>query len=354
MQRFETLTDFIRQTDGQFRIFDMGRRVSKLSADTFHKVENGHIPYPLPFLHQAWIGVLLWNPKQQDQNVVWFLKLPLDEQGYLVQAARDDFLARLMENLMNNQGVMDASENTEGFRDALKDNPFSFKPEQEKMAAFHAKATLTTRQPASSYYEHAQAYFTGQTDPEKWDGLGFQGIADFVVRLDQEDNAAALTQQLATLPVTPLEAVCSLLEHAEPDTALTVAISQRLHTALHDKDSSPNLIGALVRGLSNSKDEATKVKILTEVVNSPVAKDPEIIAAVASRCWMTLQHPELLTPFLETLAVNDAGQACFNRVMADLMFIPTLRALSLQAFRSETRSEALGKAIGGLFGESFE
>ncbi|WP_261841939.1 DUF3549 family protein [Aliamphritea ceti] len=354
MQRFETLTDFIRQTDAQFRIFDMGRRVSKLSAETFHKVEHGHVPYPLPFLHQAWIGVLLWNPKQQDQNVVWFLKLPLDEQGYLVQAARDDFLARLLENLMNNQGVMDATENTEGFRDALKDNPFSFKPEQEKMAAFHAKATLTTKQPASSYYEHAQAYFTGQANLEKWDGLGFQGIADFTVRLDQSNNSAALGKQLTVLPDTPLEAVSSLLEHIEPDTELTTAISQRLNTALQDQNSSANLIGALVRGLSNSKDEAIKVQILTEVVNSPFGKDPEVIAAVASRCWMTLQHPELLTPFLETLAINNAGQACFNRVMADLMFIPTLRALSLRVFRSESRSEALSKAIGGLFGESFE
>lgn len=354
MQQFETLTDFIRQTDAQFRIYDMGRRVSKLSAETFHKVEQGHIPYPLPFLHQAWISVLMWNPKQQDQNVVWFLKLPLDEQGYLVQAARDDFLARLLENLMNNQGIMSTEENPDGFRDALKDNPFSFKPEQEKMAAFHAKATLTTRQPASSYYEHAQAYFTGQASLESWDGLGFQGIADFVMRLEQENNQQQLTQLISQLPDTPLEAVSSLLEHAEPDEDLTQAIAQRLSLALQQPENSANLIGALIRGLSNSSAESIKLPVLQEVVSSEWGKEPEVIAALASRCWVSLQHPELLTPFLETLAVNHAGQACFNRVMADLMFIPTLRALSLRAFRDESRSAELSKAIGGLFGESFQ
>jgi hypothetical protein len=60
-----------------------------------------------------------------------------------------------------------------------------------------------------------------------------------------------------------------------------------------------------------------------------------------------------LQPFLEKLAINPTGQECFNRVMADLMFIPTLRALTLQQFRSPERSDALSQAIGGMFGDGF-
>ncbi|WP_432470635.1 DUF3549 family protein [Amphritea sp. HPY] len=355
MTQFETLVDFIRQTEAQFRIFDMGRCISKLSPDTFHKVEQGHIPYPAPFLHQAWVGILMWNPKAASESVVWFLKLPLDEQGFLVQAARDDFLNRLLQNLSNSmgKGPLDQPADATEYRDALKDNPFSFTPDQEKMAAFHATATLTTGQPASSFYQPAVSYFSGKTDINDWPGIGFQGIADFVIRHQQNDHETQLANIFSQLPDTPLEATCTFIEHIKPNKELSSVIVQRLRTAVTNQNSSANQVGALVRAISQGFDERQKVDVLNDVLNSPFGTDPEVIAALASRCWSALQHPELLRTFLETLALNKAGQACFNRVMADLMFIPTLRALSLQQFRSPERSEALSKAIGGMFGSDF-
>lgn len=355
MAQFETLVDFIRQTDAQFRIFDMGRCISKLSADTFHKVEMGHLPYPSPFLHQAWIAILMWNPKRAEENVVWFLKLPLDEQGFLVQAARDDFLNRLLQNLSNSmgKGPLDQPTEPEEYRDALKDNPFSFTPDQEKMAAFHATATLTTRQPASSYYPAARAYFSGQQPLDNWTELGYQGIADFVIRHGEESNEAELAERFPQLPDTPMEATCTFLEHIRPGPALSQAIMARLDDALGREDVSANQIGALIRAVSPCPDTEAKAQLLGKVLQHPHATDPEVIAALASRCWSALQFPELLGRFLEVLALNSAGQPCFNRVMADLMFIPTLRALSLQQFRSANRSEALSKAIGGMFGDGF-
>lgn len=355
MTHFETLIDFIRQTDAQFRVFDMGRCISKLSPDTFHKVEMGHIPYPSPFLHLAWLAVLMWNPKRAEENVVWFLKLPLDEQGFLVQAARDDFLNRLLQNLSNSmgKGPLDQPTEPDEYRDALKDNPFSFTPDQEKMAAFHATATLTTRQPASSYYPAAKAYFSGQQPIDNWSELGYQGIADFVIRHTEDNNETELTACFADLPDTPLEAACTFLEHIQPGEALSQAIMARLETALQHDAVSANQIGALIRAVSRCPDTETKTQLLSKVLQHKHGTDPEVIAALASRCWSALQFPELLGLFLDKLAVNDAGQACFNRVMADLMFIPTLRALSLQKFRSPDRSEALSKAIGGMFGDGF-
>jgi len=355
MAQFETLVSFIRQTDAQFRIFDMGRCISKLSPETFEKVEQGHIPYPNPFLHQAWVSILMWNPKNSSESVVWFLKLPLDEQGFLVQAARDDFLNRLLQNLSNSLGKSPLDQPTDAteYRDALKDNPFSFTPDQEKMAAFHATATLTTRQPASSYYQAAVDYFSGKTSLDDWATIGYQGIADFVVRHNEADHESQLARIFDQLPATPLEAVCTFLEHIKSSQVLSDAIANRLSDACNDENSSPNLVGALVRAISSSNDEQKKVAELSGVLNSPFGTEPEVIAALASRCWATLQHPELLKAFLETLAENKAGQECFNRVMADLMFIPTLRALSLQQFRSPDRSEALSKAIGGMFGDGF-
>ncbi|WP_296061032.1 DUF3549 family protein [uncultured Amphritea sp.] len=355
MAHFETLTDFIRQTEAQFRIFDMGRCISKLSPDSFRKIELGQIPYPKPFLHQAWIAILMWNPKQASENVVWFLKLPLDEQGYLVQAARDDFLNRLLQNLTNSmgKGPLDQPADASEYRDALKDNPFSFTPDQEKMAAFHATATLTTRQPASTFYDRAKQYFHGKTSLNGWDTLGYQGIADYVIRYQQGNNENKLAAIFTQLPDVPLEAACTFLEHIQPGEVLSEAIRNRLTSSVAEARVSANQIGALLRAISQTPENDQKIAALTQVLESPYGRDPEVIAALASRCWASLQYPQLLRLFLETLADNNAGQACFNRVMADLMFIPTLRALTLQQFRSPERSEALSLAIGGMFGDGF-
>jgi hypothetical protein len=355
MAHFDTLTDFIQQTEAQFRIFDMGRCISKLSPDTFRKVELGQIPFPKPFLHQAWIAILMWNPKQASENVVWFLKLPLDEQGFLVQAARDDFLNRLLQNLTNSmgKGPLDQPTDATEYRDALKDNPFSFTPDQEKMAAFHATATLTTRQPASSFYDGAKQYFHGKADLNHWDSLGYQGIADYVIRHQQGNNEDKLAEIFGQLPDTPLEACCTFIEHIQPSAPLSEAIRLRLENSVSEGKVSANQIGALLRAISQCPEDEQKIAVLTRVLQSPYGTQAEVIAALASRCWASLQYPELLKLFLEKLAINQTGQECFNRVMADLMFIPTLRALTLQQFRSPERSDELSKAIGGMFGDGF-
>ena len=66
----------------------------------------------------------------------------------------------------------------------------------------------------------------------------------------------------------------------------------------------------------------------------------------ATRCGDDLLEPTLTQPFLEQLSLYP--QDTFNRVMADLLYQPHLRPTLLQAFRNPERSDALGKAIGGL------
>lgn len=348
MSQIPSLVEFLRQSGIQLRIFDMGRRVSKLSADTFSKVEQAQIVYPSPFMHHAWIALLMWNPKQKEQNVVWFLKLPLDEQGYLVQAARDDFVHRLLQNINNVlSGDPDPAQ-----KDALQDNPFSFKPEQEKMAVFHAHATLAIGLPASQYYEHAQQYFAGQLGFDQWHALGYQGIADLVVRHESGRNGAILADAVAQLPDQPYEVLCTCVENIEPDHTLFTALAKRLSTALGNENTGANSIAAQIRGISNGRDEAQKRDLLLAVLATAHATNAEVLAAIATRCSNSLRYPELLKPYLEALASSEAGQVGFSRILADLMFMPDLRALILQQFRSPERSEALSRAIGEMFGNS--
>lgn len=338
------LTHLLQHQDNRLRIFDMGRRVSKLPVDLFTRIEQQQIPYPSPFLHQAWIGLLLWNPKHKDQNLIWFLKLPLDEQGYLIQAARDDIVNRLLQNALD-QG--------EAQEDALKDNPFAFTPDAEKMAVFHALAARTLAQPGSSYYANVRDYLHGRQPLDSWQTLGLQGLADYVMRLDEEGNEAQLARLLPSLPEAPLQTVARLLEHAQPGHQLLSALDARLSGLLNDPHTPPELIAALVRAISNAPSESEKQRLIGQVLHSTHAQEAEVIVAIATRCLSVLQVPALLQQFLEQLAQGKTGQAGFSRLLSDLMFMPAQRALILQAFRHPQRSPALTQAIGEMFGSAF-
>ncbi len=343
MNSIQTLTDFLRSTDASFRIFDMGRRISKLSQEQFQKFERAEIPYPLPLVQHAWLGIMIWNPREAGQHQIWFLKFPLDEQGLLVQAARDDFLNRLAK-IVGSQ-LLDQ----DGERDPLKDNPFSFTPDQEKMAAFHARATRILKQPASGYYEPAREYFSGLRGFEHWDQLGLQGIADVVARLDERGNDALLTGAIDKLPVTPLEALCAGLEHEIPGHRLSSALDQRLQQELRLPETTPNLVGALLRALSQSHSEEIRRQALQRVLESRFGPEIEVLAAIASRCWQELRDEQIRRLFMDRLAINSAGQQSFNLMVRDLVFVPGMREPIMSSFRDPQRGEDLSRAIGAFF-----
>lgn len=334
------LIDLLQHEDNRLRIFDMGRRIQKLSTEAFKRIEKAETPYPAPFLHHAWMGLLIWNPTAKDQNLIWFLKLPLDEQGLLVQAARDDIVNRLLQNAI----TPDLQE------DALKDNPFAFTPDPEKMACFHAHASRILHTPASRYYEDVQQYMAGQHPPEYWSHLGLQGLADFILRLDQGKNTESLCERLSDLPEPLMMTLARMLEHTQPDHRLQASLSRLLLERLKDTSSSPELIAALIRGLSNASSSDLRDDVIDSVLATQQAFEAEVIAALATRCHKSLMTPERLCTFLECLAAGKAGQQGFNRILADLMFLPDMRLQILAAFRSPQRSDILSQAIGEMLG----
>ncbi len=344
MEPIQSLLDLIHQTGARSRLFDMGRRVSQMPGEQFADVEQGLIPYPQPYLHHAWLGLLLWHPDEPDRNAVWFLKLPLDEQGYLIQAVRDDLLQRLLQNI---GGLL------EGGPDALRDNPFSFKPDAEKMAIFHAHAGTVLNQPASRHYEYAQHYFAGQIGFDQWPNLGLQGIADMLVRLEQGRNEALLTEAMEKLPDEPLKALCCALEHVEPGHQLLLALQPRFEQALRATTEDGGMLAALVRAVSHCRSDTLRHAWLSQVLASPRSVEVEVLVAIATRCCEALQDPALLRPFLERLAAGEIGQSGFSRILADLMFMPALRRPIMDAFRNPERSESLSAAIGAMFGNNF-
>ena len=340
-----TLTELFNKSGTAMRIYDLGRRIRSLGRDEFERIEAISTPYPTPYLHHAWIALVLWNPKQNSENAVWFLKLPLDEQGFMIPAVRDDIVNRLLTNVQHSvDGVP--------VEDSLKENPFMFKPSDEKMAIFHAKAALDQGLAASAFYEPVQQFIADPTLSTGWENLSLQGLADFIVRLDATDNQSNLARSIANLPDALTAQILALLEHAQPDLELSKTLADLVADTLKNS-GDPIKISLLLRALSGSRESSFLIESLKEVLNSDASRSAEVLSAVATRCEGALMDPSTLKLFLERLAAGESGQTGFSRILADLMYLPVHRVLIVQALRSAETSPKLKSATAAMFGSAF-
>lgn len=341
-----TISEFLEQTGAKARFFDMGRRVIELSPATVHAFEHAETPYPLPFQRHAWLGILFQHEGapagagQVDDHHIWFVKLPLDEQGLLNQAARDDFLRRIAETFSTRDATVQ--------QQILDDNPHGFTPREDRMAVFHAKLAAQLKQSASQFFEHAVDYFCGRPGFEQWNFVGLQGIADVVVRRADHQDGKTLQQSLIEampqLPDTPFAALCTCLENETIDAQLSRALGQRLAVAI--QEGNANVVAACLRALSQSEDRATLHQSLQSVLDDELGKHVEVLAAIAGRAWECLEDAPLRHRFLENLAACPAGQQAFAGIMRDLLFMPALRDALRDDLHQAQGSQVLTEAIG--------
>ncbi len=372
MEKLNSIAQFFSLIGCHFQCYDIGRNIHTINQQTLIEFEQSLIPCTSPFLQQTWLAILFWPDtsktieKPPTANYVWFLKLPLDEKAHLNLAARDDFLHRLYEALSQYLEARTSSQSSsdkhhlQSLEAAMKDNPYGFQPKPEQMANFHALAHKQQNLPPSRYYKPAQAWFAGESQFMHWEQLGFQGLADFAARLDEnyQDKSneqlllAGLINADNTIPAPPFQALSHCLENYPVSEPLCRAIYQRSAYELsHNTDplSLTAFCAAAIRATAQSQSEEQAARFIVQILQSPVGTDIEILAAISGRCWNRLQQYEVLMPYLEALAITEHGQAAFNAILSDLMFIPGMREPVLHAFRSPERSTALSRAIGVFF-----
>jgi len=341
MQAIESLSDLFKQLQGQYRIYDMGCRLRKLSSADFQAFEAGQKAYPLPWLRHAWVGILLWpQQKQQTQATptIWFLKFPLDERGQLIQASRDEFLNQLLETIGTN--MLDQQASSE-WAEQLKHSNLAFTPEQARMAAFHAHASLVLEQPASSYYTAVNQYRRSNQLDKNWQNLGLQGFADYAARLETH---ADWSQQVAQLPAPVLDTLAVQLEN-QP-------LNHKLAKAFIERGQLSNVEGEKVtclRAVSQTPDAGSRQQWLTQLMASDVITGVEVLATITSKCSNDLLDQHLMGLFLHQCAHD---QGIFNGLVQELMYRPKLRSVVLAAFRAPERNPQLIQAIGSLMGQS--
>lgn len=342
------LSQFMTQSHLKYRVFDMGRRVTQLSPETFLSFERCQKPYPYPFQRQALLGIIFWHDAQADYHLVWFLNFPLDEQGLLDPHSRDAFLKLLLDRVGSS---MLAAAEGQKLAGALQDNPYTFTPVEQKMAAFNAKARATLKLPPSSHFPAAQRYFFGESDLSNWHALSLQGIADVAIRADEGEITLDLIEIIPKLPQAVFHSLCSFLEHAQPPAGLVEVLSQKLLIELEKPQPDvPNVIACL-RAASNTPAQGLLDQMIQKTLNNKVSEHVEVLAVISGRIWPILKKPVIAQLFVERLAKNDAGQLGFSQLLADSLFMPEMRAPIMQALQHPKRSQILAHAVAIMFGQ---
>ena len=336
-----TLCGFLEDTGAQVRIFDMGRRVCEITRDDFVRFENTEMPYPLPMQQKAWFALAQMRPDISEPTI-WFLRFDLDEQGKLILATRDYFIQRFLE--LANEGA-----DKQDLATALEDNPFTFKPREDKMANLNALLGRELGRPPSQYFLHAREYFSGKLGWDQWNFIGYQGIADLAARQAEPQISRLLRDAIPQLPNEPLIALCQCIENQALADQLGEALLARLDQALQLSDIEPYLVAALIRGLSRANAQ-TRGQAVGLVLAHDCSEDPEILAAIGGRAWESLREPATLHAYIERLASQGVGQDIFNHCLADLMRLPGFRDGVLAELRSPARSQRVALAFQNMLG----
>ena len=340
MSAISTISELLTLSDSQYRIYDIGRKIDKLSKDQFQKIELNQQAYPFPSQGHAFLAVAFWQ-KSSVLPFLWFIKIPLDERGLLNQGARNHFIAIIVEALGSDLSV-DPTEQQEAL---LKNNPYHFTPAQYKLAALNSMISHDLKQPASSYYPHCLAYFSGEEQWSNWQNIGVQGISDFAVRVKDKKFQQILIKALPLLPIEVLAPLCCALENITLSVEVIQCLLKLLKLAIENKDTDSQLL--LLRALASSCEHPDVIEFLNEhLLNN--ACSTELLIALSGRCWLLFQNPQRMMKYLEIL-ISKEDSEIFTAIFRDLVAIPLIRPILFQCMRAPERSTALAKAIGQLF-----
>lgn len=337
MDTIHTLSELLRNSDCTFKIFDLGRRIKTIDNQVFEQIEKGQQPYPYPLQRKAHMAIAYWNEAKQPW--IWFLKFELDERGLLKQADVGNFIKFVVE-AMGTRLNQDMSEEQQ---QKLANNPYTFKPSEDKMAVFHSQIRADLDLPCSQYYEHAQHYFKGGLGWQNWQTVGLQGITDIAARLGTEQNGVELRKALPSLPSEPLYALLGALEHTELSDKLAQRIAELAQAQIDSNEPDLFLLSALTRALAGANHKIA-LPILEQVLASPRLSHQEILIGVAGRCWHLLANADIAEQFLLRLA-QTGNQNLFNQLFADLVMLPELRMVLLPLLHSSPSAELANALI---------
>lgn len=339
MTTISSISELLSLSGSQFRVYDVGRKIDKISKDTFNKIELNQLPYPFPIQGHACFAIVFWQ-KESTQPYIWFIKLPLDERGLLNQAARNHYLAIIIEALGNNIAQTPSIKQEE----LLKSNPYHFTPAQYKLAALNSIINAELKREMSTHYPVFKQYLSDGLAWQNWHHIGVQGLNDFAAHIKESSNADSLAQAIPFLPEQVVNPLCIALENQN----LPLILIQAILNTLKQSDLKEETKNNLIRSLGSSAKHPLVLDYVDSLLKHSNLVTTETIILLVGRLWEAFEDNQRLLSLFEVIANMD-DLALFNEIFKDLVAIPSLRLQVLEAIRSEKRSGALSHAIGHLF-----
>ena len=316
----------------------MGRAIRKVPSQTFLDMENAKIPPPYPRAGYAWIGIVFWNKQLSTQQYIWFVKLPVDEQGMLIPAARNHYLQIIVDALGNQ---LEQAEDKNG---QLPENPYSFVPSQHQLADFNSISRRSLSLGQSGFYQEALSYINSPGELP-WQAVPLQGIADVAAQCDDDAVRKVLISHFDDLAEQVKFGLLTSLENHKVDIQLAETIERWLLANRHPVAWQNGL-----RSLSQSPCKGLVERLVdTCLEDGQLSNDLPLLTVIGGRLWHYLEQPERLRAFFELIAEHDEKAPVFAAVYADLVKIPSLRPHVLAMLRWPEKSAALTTAVGKLF-----
>ena len=340
-QTIESISEFLLHAGTNFQIVDMGREIIAIDVQTFLDIENAAIPVPRPRQQHAWFGIIFWNTQQKQNEYIWFVKLPVDEQGLLVPASRNHFLQIIVDALGSSLTEDNEQDQT------LPDNPYNFVPNQQQMSLFNAYARNLLDKPVTQGIDDVNRYLSHPAIVD-WTKLSVQAIADTALLINQPDKKEAVK---ACFHLYAGDFQSALLSGCEP-VCLDSDLVETFCQAIAANDVSVKRAQAILRALTTQSDDPKIQNILHDMMCEEASLDVDTLSVIAARHYRQL-NDELIKLFFEQVAKCDESQgfegALFKGFFADLVQIPCTRELVLTLLRLPERSATLSRAIGQLF-----
>ena len=343
-----SISEFLLHAGTEYKVFDIGRRLTIIDNQSFLDIESGNAYAPLPRQQHAWFGIVFWNKQSSTEHYIWFVKLPIDEQGLVIAAARNHFLDIIVDGL--GQSILEDTEKAK----TLPDNPYSFVPNQALLAQFNALVKRALSQPLSDEAKQVEAYIQAPQLVD-WQQLSMQSVADFASSLPTHSKLAlleeAFTNNANLYSDVFLNTFMEMLEYVPISTSLEQFVLQRFF----QKEMYDDINLAALRALSSNAFNQDIHCELKSILSKDISTRLDVLSVVAARHYEQMDN-ELLTLFLTQAAKVDENEghdgALFSGFFSDLVQIPKLRRQVLTLLRSPGRPAVLANAFNQLFAQT--
>ena len=309
-----------------------------MTAQQFLDYETQQAHPQNPRLQHAWFGLLFWNKQLSDQHYIWFVKLPLDEQGLIVAATRNHFLQIIVDALGQQL------EHAEQKGGQLPENPYTFTPAQHQLADFNAMCRNLLGLGDS---EHAAAALRYLSAPhtQDWQKVPLQGLADVAASVSDNKVMDIVQRELSNYAPDVQVALLTSFENQPLPKSVEISIQTLL---INNPTHAPLWIAGL-RSLSMSKNTPLLDWVFDNALRTSLSQHPDVLIVIGGRLWRLLDNEKHLRLFIEQVAALDEHHQLFAPVFSDLVQIPSLRNAMLGMLRWPEKSKRLTKAVGDLF-----